>query len=451
MADDTDFPRQREEMLIDHFENGRAHALDLLRADFGGHFPPAGLDIVNPPDYEVKLKGTMSDPYFYLEAVTHSVSKNWGKSGLLYFLLGLPKVALGLLAVSATMQMLRYRGYVRLELEPDVIRVNDIWAAARLLDDANETVANTIAHEHAHVLQAYDGRISLSSVFNNNRTMIRTLVPDDASTWVKYVSAEAEVQARLHTIITNGYVQHGRMPLSKYELWACLISQGMTPPPRVLEIAEDDMACKAIFHAYPKVDAYVKDHADNKATYALNHLHKKIDNPDYAFKLWDKVFPALYGDLLELYGDRLGHARMGHTHNIQLREIFMKAVRDHMKGGVDPEHTGAHMKRTAAMMHPRDAMGLMTLIARGDAYMEHAPEPIFIRAGRMRLFSVSVLASHPEIAPDQAIKHFTHATGHDFRDWKALMEMAETSPRGFSNYMRTRRGRVRDFPSADFS
>lgn len=435
------WPTHREKRLIEHFENGNASAVSLLKSDFGGELPK-DLDIVNPPDYEVTLSGMASDPLFYLSATLHSLKNHWGKSGFLYWA-SMPKLALSILVGSALYYMMRHKGYVRPELNPNRVRINDFWAAVRLFDESHNDLANTIAHETFHTLQAYDKRVSLSSAFSNNRTALTWLFKNkEISEHVKYLSAEYEVQARLHTILTNAYIQHQKTPLTKYELWACLISQGMTPPQSIINFAIRDPECMSAFRKYPTIMSYVENHADASAVTQLNHVRDSIDDKSERYHLWNDVLPWLYGDILELWGDRLGHVRMGHTHNIQLREIFMKAAHDTAKEKITPDAAHAKMIDTANMMRREDALSLMTLIVRGDVYKEQSPISIRIKMGHLRILCVHALSKHTDVTPQDVQSVIMRATGNNTQNWQQDMQFQERTRKARTISIRRRSKRV---------
>ncbi len=421
----TAFSTKREADLTVLYNQGHASADTFLRAAFGGALP-RNLDIVNVPEYNLEFKNAASDPLFYLSAAFRAFADHWGKLGVMYFL-NMPRMAIGLAAGAVALSLVSIRGYVRPGLHPERVHINDIWAAVRLFDKDNEGFANTVAHEGWHTAQAYDDRVSLSSAFHENRHGMRMLFPKEMSRWLKYLSSEAELGARMFTVVSNAYVQHGVMPLTKHELWGCLISQGLEAPHGVLARAQDNAACARAFHKFPTVDQYVQDHADRSAANNLNDVTDGMDNDAARFKLWDQVLPWVYGDILEVMGDRYGHKRMGHGHNIQLREIFMKTARGHMDKPTAHEQVMQDMRTTARKMCADDAKSLLEIIAGGFPYKELSADSIRIPEGPTRLMAVYALAAHPGIDNREAGRIVAEASGYDVDTWRQRMLNPPTS------------------------
>lgn len=419
----TVYPTRREENLIAGYDNGKVNALKMLEDSFGGQLPKE-LDIVNPPSYDITLQGTFSDPTFYGSTFLGALKGNWGKMGIAYFLFHAPLVAAGIYAASVAARMLGTGGYVRPTAAPDIITINDLWAAVRHIDKAHGGLADVIAHESSHLLQAHDDRISLSSALGDNRTPLKMLF-NSKSSRIAYLSSEFEMQARMFTVLTNAYIQHGRMPLTRYELWAALASQGVTPPDGILRQAQTNPELAKAFRDFPASQDYIDKYGDKMGKSDLNKVNESASDNEAQAKLWNKVYPFLYGDLLEIMGDRLGMVRMGHSHNVQLREMFMKAARDHMSGELKADDAQAQMKKVARMMRPQDAMSLMTNIVRGMPYKEHAKESILIPRGGLRAISAFTLASHPGIDPNTAGRAFLTLTGETPNEWLAQMADAE--------------------------
>jgi hypothetical protein len=299
-----------------------------------------------------------------------------------------------------------------------------MWAMARHFNKASGGLADAIAHESFHVLQANDDRVSLSSSLSDNRAGV-SLLFNERSGFVKYLSNECELQARLFTIVSNAYIQHGRMPLNKYELWACLASQGMTPPDEILAMARKNPECAKAFSLFPKSEEYVKNYSDRMSAGQLDEVQEGIEDSANKVKLWTHAYPFLYGDMLEIMGDRLGQKRMGGSHNVQLREIFMKAARDNMKGNLSNQNVMAQMKKAANMMAPDDALLLMQDIAVGKPYKEFSEESIFIPAGNLRVASAFALAANPKVNTRQAASILQRATGLSPLEWKNEMALAQ--------------------------
>lgn len=421
-------PRARIEAIHKLVKNGKLNSHEVLKACFGGQLPPE-LDIVNPPNFEIECRGAFSDPTFYIGSAVDTIRSNW-------LMLGATALfsswrALGsLCALLFTATLVSVKGYVYPNRESHQLHLNEFWSALSYLNIGRKDHANTKIHEFYHGIQKYDGAISLSSTKNENRLKIKRFLPKSLSSVMQYLGSEAELGARMFTIITSSYVQYGFVPLTKYELWGCLVSQGLTPPEGVLRRADKDPACRRAFAKFPKAAEYLEQHGDNSAASDLNTFGKDVEGSKY-FHIWDKIFPRIYGDMLENIGDRLGSIRTGHTHNIQLREIFMKYANSHAKLSakrlLTPEERVAFqvvLRDTTEKMTLDDTKDLMFRIAKGEPYKELNPTRIRIPAGNTRLTTFMALSQHPEMRMGDITTTLYEATGLRFGPWQDAMMMA---------------------------
>ncbi len=415
------YSTHRDEALNKSLDDGRARAIDIIKDSFGGEIPRE-LELVNPPEYEVEYQGMLTNPGYVASTMWDTIKTHWLSMGA-FALFHQPLVSAGIFTASTILKGLSTKGYVDTSKPGYVVNINEAWSMARHFDKAHGGIADVIAHENAHLFQLHDHRKSLSSAFDD-RTRL-SLLFEDASGYVKYVSGEAEMQARLFTVISNAYVQHGILPTNKYELWACLESQGMEAPEEIKELARRNKDVKNAFAKFPRSGEYMAHYADKKGVGDLNEVQDNIDEAQGRFNLWNFVYPFIYGDLLEIMGDRQGHKRMGGGCNRQLREIFMKSAQDFMNGDIGPREVTQTMQKTAAMMPADDAMDLMHDIASGHAYVPMNKEAIFIPAGSLRVAASFALASHPEVKPHVASATLRDATGFDAMTWKNQMERRE--------------------------
>ena len=200
-----------------------------------------------------------------------------------------------------------------------------------------EVAENVIGHEHLHVLQkdkGYDEPVTQIDLWHRPFyraafAHVSQLICQHALPRVGYVSpkliylaADAEQQARLHTVIANRYKVCKKLPKTREELWLQLTDAGLRPPQFVVERlsqTHQGQLTKIQRDPTPTTPAY-----KYKAAAELNQINEfgqKIGLDRY---LWDCVFPYLYGHLLELYGDRGGRTKMGFPPD-QLPEDAAKA------------------------------------------------------------------------------------------------------------------------------
>lgn len=122
-----------------------------------------------------------------------------------------------------------------------------------------------------------------------------------------YFARNEEMQARMQEILAMGYQQWQKMPLNKTELWAALINFGMSPPKAVREHMETPEGKDALAE-FKVLESIRKSMAGTVGTFKT--IQAWAGDDDVKQALWDVQYPLLYGELLEMYGDIPGRARM---------------------------------------------------------------------------------------------------------------------------------------------
>lgn len=375
MALKNKLPERYPEM-IGMYAKGEANSLDILRTDFG-HWPPNGLDIVRPPDFDIKFKsifGTFAGlsrffPSLTSAFLTAQLSKSSPISAAIFF------------AIATAARVMALGGFVK-KKEPTIF-LNDGYRLLGRFQGGRRYLSHIISHEFKHVLQGRDSIESLSSSINGDRKDIASMLEEDVSEHKKYLAEECEIQARLHTVIVGAYHQFERMPTNYEELIAALHSQGVKIPDIALRHARSTLQGRQAFSFYVKDDELHDRYADKSAIGDLNSVLEAV-RQEHQKQFSAEILPFIYGDLLELYGDRYGAKRMGHTHNVQLREVFYKmaenvqsATRAHRRKTIVTKEELAGVKRdfatamdTIDKMAKDDAVDLGCMIIRGDVYSE---------------------------------------------------------------------------------
>lgn len=141
------------------------------------------------------------------------------------------------------------------------------------------------------------------------------------------------LQATLHTMLSNGYREWGQMPVNITQFWAALESLGAKLP----QFAENELSmttrgaeARATFFKVQnpsgKTTAYIQE---------LNKLQTTLKSYDAKADLWNELLPRLYGNLLELYGDRLGRERMGYGKNTKWTGSWLNLLRENAGDAYD--------------------------------------------------------------------------------------------------------------------
>jgi hypothetical protein len=140
-------------------------------------------------------------------------------------------------------------------------------------------------------LKTYDRRFHKNS--------LRHTFPDDNS----YFKKGDEIQAYFHVALMAGYRQWGKMPQDQAGLWQALVSLGLKPPADI----------KAYLEALPPdapSRAFVKPVDGGRSGRNFMTIDSSLSDAGRKF-FWRETLPALYGDLIEMYGDRHGRERFG--------------------------------------------------------------------------------------------------------------------------------------------
>ncbi len=257
-------------------QQGRAESLSLLEADFG-HWPPHDLNIVRPPDRVTEFK-TYTAPFSLTSA------------------------------------------YVDNSEAANRVYINRAGSLSALFNRASSGFADTVAHEHIHILQKNMMRAGISDAFGRNRKHdLKDVFKPFIGSMAKYLCEEDETQVRLHQIVAHHYRAFGQLPLNPHELFALLKVEGVKiDSPLVDSMLADTDGIKARYKfsnsSYRGRPGIIREMS------SIFWCAKNEKRDDYC----KNVFTALYGHLLELYGDQEGSRRVGFGHNLSLTEIFFR-------------------------------------------------------------------------------------------------------------------------------
>ncbi|MDP2205614.1 MAG: hypothetical protein Q8K65_04850 [Alphaproteobacteria bacterium] len=210
------------------------------------------------------------------------------------------------------------------------------WATAvQILTMPFKSVMDTVGHEHIHVLQVHDEhKTGFMSASQNGLGMCEQLVENKRAensllskiyaadnlvsvSMLTYLRKDAEIQARLHTVLAQGYREKWhRLPETRHEAWGALISMGLNAPAAIRrELDESTEAGLGQFYQKGLRGAFGRavQKTVNVHVAQLNAAHASLLTTDVKEKYWRDVLPYLYGHLVELYGDPSGRRRMGIT------------------------------------------------------------------------------------------------------------------------------------------
>lgn len=197
-----------------------------------------------------------------------------------------------------------------------------------IIDKLYNSSFDTIGHEHAHILQRDDmerGTTGVDLMANRFKNSLDAALEKRAPLRHKFDNAlsgntlpnfmqDAELQARIHTVIAHQTRKYGRLPATRHELWAALIDAGLKAPAAItdeLKSAQDTSYAAFQQHGLKAAFNRAVRGVGDKATAELNGILRAHLFDDLKEKFWRDTLPYLYGHLVELYGDPAGLNRMG--------------------------------------------------------------------------------------------------------------------------------------------
>jgi hypothetical protein len=209
------------------------------------------------------------------------------------------------------------------------------WATAvQVLTMPFKSVMDTVGHEHVHVLQVYDEHKTGFLAASPGAGLCEQLVQDKRKEnallsmvysgdniasigMLGYLRKDAEIQARLHTVLAKGYREKWhQLPITQHEVWGALISAGLNAPAairRELDASTEPGLGRFYQKGLRGAFGRAVQKTVNVHVAQLNAAHTSLMASDVKEKYWREVIPYLYGHLVELYGDPSGRRRMGIT------------------------------------------------------------------------------------------------------------------------------------------
>ncbi len=126
---------------------------------------------------------------------------------------------------------------------------------------------------------------------------------------IGYLKTGDETQAFLHEALAAGYKKWGKLPQDQADLWQALIGFGLKAPKDI----------KAYIDALPP-EAPSRDFAKpvhcGLSGKSLKTVDRSLSDEGREF-FWRTTMPALYADLIEMYGDCKGRERFGFGANMK--------------------------------------------------------------------------------------------------------------------------------------
>lgn len=200
-----------------------------------------------------------------------------------------------------------------------------------------------VGHEHIHILQknrpvnadvfsheynVLDGDLadltmskldSFGELISGIDSFIALQIP-------RYLRADAEVQARLHTIMVQNCKSWNQLPQDKPSLFLALDEAGVSIP-RSMKIALDLLNKKSEYKNF-KIKKTLTSlfnrqvrRISNPAVTEMNSIINGLIQEDAKITFWTETLPFLYGNWLEMIGDKDGLKKMGINKPIKQKQM----------------------------------------------------------------------------------------------------------------------------------
>lgn len=350
------FNRERNIAMRTLFEQGETSSADIIRAKFGGEMPN-GLDLQYLPDFKCKFRD-LGDA----EQVQ---------------------------SMSAREKNIFFRRVAGLGGQDERIYIHPGYrAVGNPMGQHEQALTRIIAHEHTHRLQGEDRQIGWDNAMDGMNTAFLTMPRSSDNLWdgaknlcrvfahavmdigptythgkemniKNYLSRECEIQARMDEVMMEGYASWQKMPATRLELWAALESAGMDLPRSVRRELRSEDGRQA------RRDFRMSGRAQENVAHVVKQLSQAeglaifTEDKD---KFWHGAVPRIYGNLIELYGDTEGRARMGLGTNPIAAKQILRNVAD-----TENEITAADAARMVDALPPEHADRLLKSLVRNHA------------------------------------------------------------------------------------
>ena len=120
-----------------------------------------------------------------------------------------------------------------------------------------------------------------------------------------YLRAGIEIQARIHEVLLDGYQRWGTLPQNREQLIVAMADMGMKPPASVMQSLEQSPTIAETRQVFGG-NSSATPPASRDISRAIGTLTETGRT-----EFWNRSMPALYSDLIEMYGDGPGRARFG--------------------------------------------------------------------------------------------------------------------------------------------
>ncbi len=349
-ADLPDKNDKRERMANQLLSRGHATVDQLLEASYG-EWPPKGLDIIGKNDQRVNFVHLFSMANLSIRHPIKSFKKIWYE---LNQVAGRARIAgdreIGLHSLTRIFKPLvlgKSNVVSTLGHEATHILQGDHYYRAKemfLLEDAQNIWGRNTAPRSEMFAKVIFKPEYLKPGVNLDENAYKGLSGN-----LGYLTRGIEIQARMHQLLSEGYQHWKVMPTTKEEVMISLKNMGVKPPKDIQEKLEALPGYNEINEKF-KYQPERVDRSTRGAATQLNMAQNAL-TAEGQTRFWGAALPYLYGDLIEMYGDRYGLERFAATVN-HYRIFRERKIESQMLAQLHPQASHADNRLKPAIREP---------------------------------------------------------------------------------------------------
>ncbi|MCE9508054.1 MAG: hypothetical protein K8R48_07055 [Alphaproteobacteria bacterium] len=312
---------KREMMANQLLMKGHATVGELMAMSYGGTWPPKGIEVDESLTHDQIVKLEIK----HLEDLD---GKSMHAERHIVMDASFVKKMSGLNSVVGheALHVLQYDNSMR-KLDTFGRQMSFVEKLALKLAGPSQPTSDLIMKD----LVEKKGMGGLSEAFNESVSGLHKSDWRSAIKNIGYLRKGVEVQARMHQIISEGYDRWGRIPSSPDEFFAAMKSVGMKLPPDIeahLEKLPEGSAAQVFLKSSPPTAKMILQEVKD-----INKVSNSFEQEGQNL-FWHKVMPALYADMIEMYGDKNGGKKMGF--DVSLKNAIDQKVSPIQKQKVNP-------------------------------------------------------------------------------------------------------------------
>lgn len=334
-------------------------SFEILENSFGGSFPST-IKLEEPPKLTVKI---VEDSFIQklIRILSgrkqfkdiYSLSRKQFKNELLEQS-PVPKVLKVILTI--IFPFIAFKNTIKTVLERSPydqhgyvspLKKNTIYIVSRNVDDINKT----ISHENIHILQGHHGDLDMDKRLMDiervdNYCKHYCSCHPEQQHLIRYYFGKAEIEARVHELVSAFYISTRQFPLSRKEFLVCLLYSndmlhyldGKDQKLELFSLRSRKKLCRSNTKNMLDLLAEIKKHANAMSIYSpitiSTHVTVEfwvilntIIEPDELFNFISFELPSYYCNVLKLYGSKSASSKLQNEINKE-RELYKLTIKE---------------------------------------------------------------------------------------------------------------------------